>query len=189
MHRRSRGCRANQSAAFEISRIAPSNCAKAFGSVAVNISNPINDKKTQARRHFLLHSNLSARLWLEFEIDYVIQSQCQHVRTNLPENRFWFSAIVGRRGKYFRLIFHHLKHNTNLQFYSHTERFQHFVFIFQSLIIISDEFQSFIQCKPVSNGPVTLFGTILKTPRTRFSQYDCIFDEYAKFIGRRPHVF
>ena len=105
LHRRSRGCRANQSAAFEISRIAPSNCAKAFGSVAVNISNPINDKKTQARRHFLLHSNLSARLWLEFEIDYVIQSQCQYVRTNFPENRFWFSAIVGRRGKDFRLIF------------------------------------------------------------------------------------
>jgi hypothetical protein len=80
-----------------------------------------------------------------------------------------------------------------IQYFDEDKHFPEFLYIFQTLIALSHKHSTFIGSKKKWKGPLTLFGTTKVTPvhATREdSQCNCMFDEYAKFVGetRKRHT-
>lgn len=72
------------------------------------------------------------------------------------------------------------------QFFDHRQRLQHFIYIFHQMRSISEKFQSHYQRNPSNASSNPLFGTTLKTSKetrhSKLTQFDCLFDAYAKII-------
>ncbi len=72
------------------------------------------------------------------------------------------------------------------QYFDDDKHFPEFLYIFETLIALSNKHSTFIGSKEKWKGPLTLFGTTKVEPihaTQEHSQCNCMFDEYAKFVG------
>ena len=66
------------------------------------------------------------------------------------------------------------------------QSFRNFEHIFARLIQMNNKYSEIIGTKKNWEYPATLFGTTKITANQEFSNTNCMFDEYAIYVGETP---
>ena len=70
--------------------------------------------------------------------------------------------------------------------FNNDEYFAYFEHIFERLIKMNYKYSKVIGKKKNWEYPATLFGTTKITANQEFSKTNCMFDEYAIYVGETP---